>query len=711
MSAPSRQGLPTSYVSGGAGACDPRYRRGILERSALDRSANAFLDDETINRDIASISKSLLTIGKNMRKTLLFALFISLNAPAAERTLNNGNLVLQDIPVIPVSMIDDLNRYQNARSASFQAWSLDGKSLFVRTRFGDVPQIHKVSTPGGARSQLTFFSEPIGSINRNPNSNELVFTMDAGGSEFSQVFFFDPESGSARMVTDGESRNGSVTFNRDGSGIAYASTERNGRSNDIWVMDVGESAEREITFEAPDGTYWSPSDFTADKEGLLITNYVAVVDSRIHLKNQLTGKVTQLRGGGTNKSINLAIGFDADDQGFFFITNEGSEFAQLAWARLDDPDNIVRITNNINWDIDDVILSDDRLRAAFVVNEGGIHRLYLLDTRTRKFAEVDGLPTGLVGKLAFSPSGRALAMTLNTPKTPSDTFVLALKDNPTLHGALTRWTTSEVGGLNTEDFAVPELIEYETFDNRKIPAFLYKPQGKGPFPVVISIHGGPESQALPSFSSTYQMWLAKLGVAILVPNVRGSDGYGKSYLQLDDGFKRENSVKDIGTLLDWVEQQPELDKNRVAVFGGSYGGYMVLASSVLFSDRLKAAVDVVGISSFVTFLENTQDYRRDLRRAEYGDERDPEMRAHLEKISPLNNAEQIKVPMLVVQGQNDPRVPVTESQQLVDQLREQGQTVWYMNALNEGHGFRKKENRDIYQQVTVLFLKEFLLGK
>ncbi len=207
------------------------------------------------------------------------------------------------------------------------------------------------------------------------------------------------------------------------------------------------------------------------------------------------------------------------------------------------------------------------------------------------------------------------------------------------------------------------------------------------------------------------MWLAKLGVAILVPNVRGSDGYGKSYLQLDDGFKRENSVKDIGTLLDWVEQQPELDKNRVAVFGGSYGGYMVLASSVLFSDRLKAAVDVVGISSFVTFLENTQDYRRDLRRAEYGDERDPEMRAHLEKISPLNNAERIKVPMLVVQGQNDPRVPVTESQQLVDQLREQGQTVWYMNALNEGHGFRKKENRDIYQQATVLFLKEFLVGK
>jgi dipeptidyl aminopeptidase/acylaminoacyl peptidase len=228
--------------------------------------------------------------------------------------------------------------------------------------------------------------------------------------------------------------------------------------------------------------------------------------------------------------------------------------------------------------------------------------------------------------------------------------------------------------------------------------------------VVISIHGGPEGQARPYFSSTYQLWLEKLGVAVLVPNVRGSAGYGKTYVSLDNGFKREDSVKDIGALLDWIETQPALDQDRVAVFGGSYGGYMVLSSAVHFSDRLKAAIDIVGISSFVTFLENTQDYRRDLRRVEYGDERDPEMRAHLEKISPVNNVEKIKVPLFVVQGANDPRVPVTESIQMVAALREQGEAVWYMNALNEGHGYRKKENRDIYQQATVLFLKKHLLG-
>jgi dipeptidyl aminopeptidase/acylaminoacyl peptidase len=283
------------------------------------------------------------------------------------------------------------------------------------------------------------------------------------------------------------------------------------------------------------------------------------------------------------------------------------------------------------------------------------------------------------------------------------------------YGGLTRWTYSEVGGLDTSKFRSPTLVSYPTFDkvdgaDRQIPAWVYKPQGEGPFPVVVSIHGGPESQSRPSFSSTYQMWMEKLGVAVVVPNVRGSAGYGKSYLALDNGFKREGSVRDIGALLDWIKTQPDLDADKVAVFGGSYGGYMVLASSVHYSDKLKAAVDIVGISNFVTFLENTQDYRRDLRRVEYGDERDPEMRAYLEKISPLNNVEKIKIPMLIVQGENDPRVPVTESGQVVAALRKQGETVWYMNALNEGHGYRKKENRDVYQQATVLFLQEYLIG-
>ena len=353
---------------------------------------------------------------------------------------------------------------------------------------------------------------------------------------------------------------------------------------------------------------------------------------------------------------------------------------------------------------------------AFVTNEDGRSRVYLMDTRSREYRRIESIPTGLAFGLTFSPDDRQLGMTLNLTQTPSDAFVLDLGEEPLDYGQLTRWTTSEVGGLDTTAFRTPDLVRYPSFDTvggqpREIPAWVYKPAGRGPFPVVISIHGGPEGQARPAFSATYQMWLDKLGVAVIQPNVRGSRGYGKTYLGLDNGFRREDSVRDIGALLDWIDTQPDLDASRVAVFGGSYGGYMVLASAVHFSDRLKAAVDIVGISSFVTFLENTQDYRRDLRRVEYGDERDPVMRAHLEKISPLNNVEKIRVPLFVVQGQNDPRVPVTEAEQMVAALRERGQSVWYMNALNEGHGYRKRDNRDAFQQALMMFFEEHLVQR
>ena len=655
-----------------------------------------------------------------MRKTGLTVLLLALAVPALadieRRVANNGNLVMEDVPEIPVDIVEGLNRYQNVRSASFQSWSADGESLFVNTRFGDVGQLHRVDMPGGARNQVTFYKEPIGGVSRQPNSSNLVFTRDAGGSEFSQIFLLDPEGGDATMLTDGESRNGAVKWDREGRRLAYQSTRRNGASNDIWMMDPEAPDAAELILESPDGTWWGPAEFSKSGSKLLVTNYVSITDSRVNLLDLDTGEVTVLAGSAENPSVNQPLAFDDDNDGFWFVTDQAGEFNVLAWKSLAEGAEPEYVTADIPWNVENGAISDDRKRAAFTVNEGGRSALYLLDPRTRQYKEVDGLPIGIVGGLEFSPNGRQLALTINTATSPSDTYVLKLGRKPLDAGKLERWTYSEVGGLDTTSFRAPELIEFPTFDEvdgspRMIPAWLYKPAGPGPHPVVVSIHGGPEGQARPWFSSTYQMWIEKLGVAVLVPNVRGSAGYGKTYVKLDNGMKREDSVKDIGALLDWIETRPELDQDRVAVFGGSYGGYMVLASAVHYSDRLKAAVDIVGISSFVTFLENTQDYRRDLRRVEYGDERNPEMRAHLEKISPVNNVEKIRIPMFVVQGENDPRVPVTEAIQMVAALREQGETVWYMNALNEGHGYRKKENRDIYQQATVLFLQTHLLGQ
>ena len=275
---------------------------------------------------------------------------------------------------------------------------------------------------------------------------------------------------------------------------------------------------------------------------------------------------------------------------------------------------------------------------------------------------------------------------------------------------LTRWTRSELGGIQANRLVEPELIRYPTFDGRTIPAFVYRPSGSGPHPVIVSIHGGPEGQARPTFSATTQYYVNELGAAVIYPNVRGSAGYGKTWLTLDNGRRREDSVRDIGALLDWIAAVPDLNADRVAVTGGSYGGYMVLASLVHYGDRLRAGIERVGISNFVTFLENTQPYRQDLRRVEYGDERDPGMRAFLTSVSPLTRVDEMTTPLLISQGLNDPRVPASESEQIVAALKERDIPVWYVLAKDEGHGFRKKSNRDYLGAVTALFLKRHLLG-
>ena len=639
--------------------------------------------------------------------TFCFLGVISALSSQESRTENNGNLILEDIPAIPNSIKEDLSKFQNVRSAAFRGFNNQNEGLFISTRFGNVSQLHLVKSPGAARNQITYFQEPIGSVAMHPNRSSIAFTMDRGGSEYSQIYLLDPESASTQMLTDGVSRNGGPLWSNFGDRIAFQSTKRNGSSNDVWVMSLDDPQNSKLILESPDGSWWGAVDWTEDDDKVLIQNYISIANSKAYIVDLNTKKKTLLLGKKDTPSVNSALAFDKDDKGIFFITNQYGEFNQLAYYNIATSEVTV-ISKEISWDVDGFSISEDSKKAAFVVNENGYSSLYLLNPKSFAFKKVTSLPIGLIGGMQFSKENRSLGLTLNTYQSPSDTYVLDLQYNSLRYGKLTRWTYSEVGGLDTSKFVEPELIHYESFDGRKIPAFIYAKKTGSPQPVIISIHGGPEGQARPSFSSTYQLWMANLGAAVITPNVRGSDGYGKEYLSLDNGFKREDSVKDIGALLDWIKTQPHLDSSRVAVYGGSYGGYMVLASAVHYSDRLKAAVDIVGISNFVTFLKNTKDYRRDLRRVEYGDERDTDMEAFLQNISPNNNVDQIQVPMFVVQGENDPRVPVTEAEQVVKSLRNNGKKVWYMNALNEGHGYRKKENRDIYQQAVILFLKENL---
>ncbi len=635
-------------------------------------------------------------------------------AAPASTTLNNGQLLLQDVPEIPGSLAARVQQYQNVRSAVFLDWTEDGNGIYIRTRFGLLDQIHRVDFPSGDRQQLTFFEEPIGEVVRQEKGHTLALTMDKGGSEFSQVFLLDPGSGVARLVSDGSSRNTHITWDRTGTRLAYLSTRRNGRSNDIWLMDIAGSEPARLVLESPDDSLWVPVDFTDDGKFMLVQQAISAGDSRVYLLDITTGERRLLAGSAEFPSANRAVVLDHKNEGFYLISNARGLGAELAWQSLQPGSEAQFISSAIPWDVSEFALSADGRRGAFTTNEDGFSRVYLLNTRSNRYSLVSNMPAGVISGLSFNQDNHRLAMTMSTAQTPSDVFVMVLGKSPEDAKSLQRWTSSEVGGLDTSKFAVPELVRYPTFDRehdqqRQIPAFVYRPAGEGPFPVIIDIHGGPESQYRPAFSSTIQMWVAELGAAVIAPNVRGSLGYGMDYLALDDGYRREDAVKDIGALLDWIATKPEFDAQRVVVYGASYGGYMALAVAAHYGKHLKAAVDVVGISNFVTFLQNTQDYRRELRRVEYGDERDPEMRAFLQSISPLSQVDTITLPLLVVQGQNDPRVSVTEAEQIVAAMRQRGNPVWYINALNEGHGYDRKENRDIYEQAAMLFLQRYLI--
>ena len=628
---------------------------------------------------------------------------------------NDGQLILHGVPEIPPSLVDRVGRYQNARSAVFLDWTQDGQAIYVRTQFRDVSQVHRVSIPGGARRQLTWFDEPVGQVARRNQGRELAITMDEGGGEQDQILLFDPKTATSRWLSEGQSRNRILQWSRDGQRLAFQSTRRNGRTSDLWIMDPDDPEGAELLLEAPAGSWVGPADFSDNGHYLLVQQFLGVDDSRIHLLDLRDRSVRLVAGDPEYPSANRAVTFDRRGEGFYFITNGRGRAAELAWQSLEPDSPPQFLTARITWDVTDFVLSADGRRAAFVTNEDGISRLYLLDPRKLRYGRVSAVPQGVISGLGFSPDGSRLALTLSSPRGPSDVYVQELGRKPLSARTLTRWTFSEVGGLDTDDFVEPRLMHYPTFDmvgerRRMVPAFVYKPPGRGPHPVIIHVHGGPEAQYRPYFSVRTQLWIAELGAAVIAPNIRGSSGYDQNYLALDNGLRREDAVRDIGALLDWIAEQRDLDESRVAIYGASYGGYLVLASAVHYSDRLRAGVDVVGISNFVSFLENTEDYRRAFRRYEYGDERDPETRAFLERISPLNNVDRIDIPLLVVQGRNDPRVPASESEQIVRALRERNQPVWYIEALNEGHGYERKENRVIYEQAAILFLRRFLLN-
>lgn len=649
-----------------------------------------------------------LSFPMKFRTAIIVALLTTTYSFAQEKK-ESSSLVLENVPDIPSSLVDRMTQYQNTRWAGLSGWLPNGKGILMLTRFAETAQLHQVDFPGGDRRQITFFKEPVGGGSFCPDTTYrgFMFTRDAGGNEFAQLYWFDLITGKYSLLSDGgRTQNSLPIWSNKGNKFVMVSTRRNGKDYDLYLGDMKNPKDVKIILQQ--GGSWSAMDWSPDDKKILVQNYISANKSFIHVLDLETGKLEQLNP--SNESIAYGSSFwNTDGSGAFIVSDYDAEFLTLQYYD-GATKKITPITKSINWDVSSITINKTRTTIAFTTNENGVSKLYQMNTATKTFTELKGIPTGVIGGLKFHPNGKELAFVLNTAKTPSDIFSINL-DNT----SISRWTASEVGGLDNNTFVSPELISYESFDKvngkpRQIPAFYYKPKNvEGKIPVVIAIHGGPEAQSLPTFSSFNAYLTNELGVAIIAPNVRGSSGYGKTYLLLDNGYKREESVKDIGALLDWIAKQPELDASRVAVWGGSYGGYMVLASMTHYNARIKCAIDVVGISNFVTFLQNTEDYRKDLRRVEYGDERDPKMKEFLLQISPANQVDKITKPLFIIQGLNDPRVPASESEQMKTKMQSKGHKVWYMLAKDEGHGFRKKGNVDHMQWAIVMFLQENLL--
>jgi dipeptidyl aminopeptidase/acylaminoacyl peptidase len=613
-------------------------------------------------------------------------------------------ITTENVPVVPPELIERLTQYQNTRSATFRGWSPDGKGMLISTRFGDTVQLHRVYDPSGRREQITFFREPVdGSFIPAAKDGSILITMSQGGNENTQVLLLDRQTGRATLLTDGKSRNLLEAVSKDGSRMIIGHNGRNGRDTDLYVADPRRPGSLKLLLETTN-EFWTAPDWSHNGKLLLLNRYVSINETYPALLDVASGqkRAFPILDG---KASFGSLAFAHDDRAAFVATDLRGEFQQL--ARLDVATSEFQwLADEIKWDVGDITVDKRSGTIAFTANEDGASALYLLKPQPGSKPRRLNVPLGIVSGLEFSTDGSQLGFSLARADAPGDAYSLAIAN-----GELTRWTFSEVGGLTPETFVTPKRFRFRSFDDREIPAYIYKPCNASPshrVAVLINIHGGPEAQSRPMFVGTDQFYVNELGIAVVYPNVRGSAGYGKTYLQLDNAEKREDSVRDIGGLLDWIAKQPDLDASRVAVLGGSYGGYMVLASATNFGERIKATIDVVGIANFNTFLKNTSAYRQDLRRAEYGDERDPKMLAVFEKISPANNADKIRSALMVIHGKNDPRVPFSEAEQIAAKVRANGRTVWTVYADNEGHGFAKKANRDYQSAAVAMFLREHL---
>jgi dipeptidyl aminopeptidase/acylaminoacyl peptidase len=611
-------------------------------------------------------------------------------------------LTAEDMPPIPLELAARVRPYLESRGAGFAGWDPNTRAVLITTRFANVSQLHRIAMPMGARTQISFEAEPVSGSYAPTKGDVILVTKDRGGDEYYQLHTL--KDGRLTLLTDGKSRNQPNAWSKDGELIGFSSTRRNGVDSDLYVMNPRDPASARLVHESKGGG-WAIIAFSPDKTFAYVADYNSVQDVDIYRLDLASGAMTPV---GDPKAEIAYSGMEIAPDGTLWATSDvGSDFQQL--GRLDPASGKFTPVSKEKWDVDSFDVSDDGKTIVYEVNEAGSDRMRILDVASGRVTKVDVLPAGQIGGLEIAPWGE-IGFSFSSAKSAADVWSL---DPKTMQ--LTRWTTSETGGLDPSLNVEPRIVTTKSFDGLEVSGLLYLPDPAkfpGKRPLIVDVHGGPEGQSKTGFAGAGNYILNELGIGVFLPNVRGSTGFGKTFVSLDNGpFKREDSVKDMAALIDAVRTDPAVDPAKVGVSGGSYGGYMCYAAAVQLKDKLAATQCTVAISNFVSFLENTNPYRQDLRRVEYGDERDPVQRAKLTEISPLTRVNEITKPMFVITGANDPRVPKSEADQMVAAIRANGGEVWHLVAADEGHGFRKKANSDYAFLAELVFWKKHLLGE
>ncbi|MGH8148840.1 MAG: S9 family peptidase [Steroidobacteraceae bacterium] len=628
--------------------------------------------------------------------------------PKVPYVQERDGLTLEGVGPIDARLAARLAPYTEVRSARFLGWLPDG-SMLVSTRFANTAQVHRVAAPLGMRAQLTYSPDPVTEAAAPQAAGAgFAFLADHAGDGNAQVYYYSLADHRVRQLTDSRSRHGALVWSKDGRYLAFYGNDRDGGSDDIYIVDPAAGTQPRLLVAGQQGA-WFPLDWSPDGSTLLVQQFLSMEASRLYLADARTGALTPIplsdgKHAGSGKVGIRSARFAPGGFGVYVVSDATGEFAKLQYIDLatHQPRDI---TASIPWDVDAFDVSPDGRYIAYVVDADGTSRLTVLDTRYKLEMSPPGLPQGVITNLGFDRTGRWLALTAESPQSPPDVYVYDVSLNKVV-----RWTRSELGPPATAAFVPAQLIRFPTWDReslhrRMLSAYLYQPRTPGPYPVLIDIHDGPHGEARPAFDPFIQLVVNELGYAVVAPNIRGSAGYGKTFLTLDNGKLRGDAVRDIGSLLVWIDLQRGLDGKHVTVMGRGYGGWVALASMADYNDRLDGGIDFAGITDFVPYLENAPGFRQPALRAEYGDDREVDVRVFLDSLSPLDKERWIQRPLLVVQGLNDSSVPATQSQQLVATLRSRGDDVWYLGARSEGHVFRSMRDRAAYYRVAAAFLE------